>query len=119
MHVILITGAGEKAFVAGGDISTFADAGFPAGVFRTLMIESSRVAAVIGDPRVHAVQVRLDKGDAGGGIEDVADALLAHGFSTSSSPRLRNADRFHVRLRSAATSRATIRSRDRSSLSTS
>ena len=33
----------------------FADAGFPAGVFRTLMIESSRVAAVIGDPRVHAV----------------------------------------------------------------
>jgi succinate-semialdehyde dehydrogenase/glutarate-semialdehyde dehydrogenase len=35
--------------------SIFADAGFPAGVFRTLMIESSRVAAVIGDPRVHAV----------------------------------------------------------------
>ena len=33
----------------------FADAGFPAEVFRTLMIESSRVAAVIGDPRVHAV----------------------------------------------------------------
>jgi succinate-semialdehyde dehydrogenase/glutarate-semialdehyde dehydrogenase len=33
----------------------FADAGFPAGVFRTLMIESSRVAAVIGDPRIHAV----------------------------------------------------------------
>jgi succinate-semialdehyde dehydrogenase/glutarate-semialdehyde dehydrogenase len=33
----------------------FADAGFPAGVFRTLMIESSRVAGVIGDPRVHAV----------------------------------------------------------------
>ena len=35
--------------------SIFDDAGFPAGVFRTLMIESSRVAAVIGDPRVHAV----------------------------------------------------------------
>ena len=35
--------------------SIFVDAGFPAGVFRTLMIESSRVAAVIGDPRVHAV----------------------------------------------------------------
>ena len=33
----------------------FVDAGFPAGVFRTLMIESSRVAGVIGDPRVHAV----------------------------------------------------------------
>jgi len=27
VHVILITGAGEKAFVAGGDISTFADSG--------------------------------------------------------------------------------------------
>ena len=35
--------------------SIFVDAGFPAGVFRTLMIEASRVAAVIGDPRVHAV----------------------------------------------------------------
>jgi succinate-semialdehyde dehydrogenase/glutarate-semialdehyde dehydrogenase len=33
----------------------FADAGFPEGVFRTLMIESSRVATLIGDPRVHAV----------------------------------------------------------------
>jgi succinate-semialdehyde dehydrogenase/glutarate-semialdehyde dehydrogenase len=33
----------------------FADAGFPAGVFRTLMIESSRVAEVIADPRVQAV----------------------------------------------------------------
>jgi succinate-semialdehyde dehydrogenase/glutarate-semialdehyde dehydrogenase len=31
------------------------DAGFPAGVFRTLMIESARVADVIADPRVHAV----------------------------------------------------------------
>jgi succinate-semialdehyde dehydrogenase/glutarate-semialdehyde dehydrogenase len=30
-------------------------AGFPAGVFRTLMIESARVADVIADPRVHAV----------------------------------------------------------------
>jgi len=27
VHVVLITGAGEKAFVAGGDISTFAEAG--------------------------------------------------------------------------------------------
>ncbi|PLY02270.1 MAG: crotonase [Desulfuromonas sp.] len=27
VHVILITGAGDKAFVAGGDISTFAEAG--------------------------------------------------------------------------------------------
>ncbi|MGD2137020.1 MAG: NAD-dependent succinate-semialdehyde dehydrogenase [Gammaproteobacteria bacterium] len=35
--------------------SVFAEAGFPAGVFRTLMIQSSRVAAVIEDPRVHAV----------------------------------------------------------------
>jgi succinate-semialdehyde dehydrogenase/glutarate-semialdehyde dehydrogenase len=33
----------------------FTGAGIPAGVFRTLMIESSRVAAVIADPRVHAV----------------------------------------------------------------
>jgi succinate-semialdehyde dehydrogenase/glutarate-semialdehyde dehydrogenase len=33
----------------------FAEAGFPAGVFRTLMIESSRVAGVIADPRVQAV----------------------------------------------------------------
>ena len=33
----------------------FADAGFPTGVFRTLMIESSRVAGVIADPRVQAV----------------------------------------------------------------
>ena len=35
--------------------SVFADAGFPAGVFRTLMIPSSRVEGVIQDARVHAV----------------------------------------------------------------
>ena len=35
--------------------SVFAGAGFPDGVFRTLMIESSRVAGVIEDSRVHAV----------------------------------------------------------------
>jgi succinate-semialdehyde dehydrogenase/glutarate-semialdehyde dehydrogenase len=35
--------------------AVFTEAGFPAGVFRTLMIQSSRVAAVIEDPRVHAV----------------------------------------------------------------
>ncbi|MEJ2687853.1 MAG: aldehyde dehydrogenase family protein, partial [Gammaproteobacteria bacterium] len=33
----------------------FAEAGFPAGVFRTLMLPASRVAAVIEDPRVQAV----------------------------------------------------------------
>lgn len=31
------------------------DAGFPPGVFRTLMIESHQVANVISDPRIHAV----------------------------------------------------------------
>jgi succinate-semialdehyde dehydrogenase/glutarate-semialdehyde dehydrogenase len=35
--------------------SVFADAGFPAGVFRTLMIPSSQVESVIQDPRVQAV----------------------------------------------------------------
>jgi succinate-semialdehyde dehydrogenase/glutarate-semialdehyde dehydrogenase len=35
--------------------AVLADAGFPAGVFRTLMIGSSRVAGVIADPRVQAV----------------------------------------------------------------
>lgn len=35
--------------------SVFADAGFPAGVFRTLMIPSSQVEGVIQDARVHAV----------------------------------------------------------------
>jgi len=35
--------------------SVFCEAGFPAGVFRTLMIGSGQVAGVIGDPRVHAV----------------------------------------------------------------
>jgi succinate-semialdehyde dehydrogenase/glutarate-semialdehyde dehydrogenase len=35
--------------------SVFREAGFPEGVFRTLMIPSSRVADVIADPRVHAV----------------------------------------------------------------
>ncbi|UCC56429.1 MAG: NAD-dependent succinate-semialdehyde dehydrogenase [Gammaproteobacteria bacterium] len=35
--------------------SVFHEAGFPDGVFRTLMIQSSRVADVIADPRVHAV----------------------------------------------------------------
>ena len=35
--------------------SVFREAGFPEGVFRTLMIPSSRVAGVIADPRVHAV----------------------------------------------------------------
>lgn len=35
--------------------TVFAAAGFPEGVFRTLMIPSGRVAAVIEDPRVHAV----------------------------------------------------------------
>ena len=35
--------------------AVFADAGFPAGVFHTLMIPSSQVAGVIQDPRVHAV----------------------------------------------------------------
>jgi succinate-semialdehyde dehydrogenase/glutarate-semialdehyde dehydrogenase len=35
--------------------TVFAEAGFPQGVFRTLMIPSSQVAAVIEDVRVHAV----------------------------------------------------------------
>jgi len=35
--------------------SVFADAGFPAGVFRTLMIPSLQVEGVIQDPRVQAV----------------------------------------------------------------
>jgi succinate-semialdehyde dehydrogenase/glutarate-semialdehyde dehydrogenase len=35
--------------------SVFAEAGFPAGVFRTLMIPSSQVEGVIQDPRVQAV----------------------------------------------------------------
>jgi succinate-semialdehyde dehydrogenase/glutarate-semialdehyde dehydrogenase len=35
--------------------SVFREAGFPAGVFRSLMIQSSRVAGVIEDKRVHAV----------------------------------------------------------------
>ena len=35
--------------------TVFAEAGFPAGVFRTLMIPSARVAGVIQDPRVQAV----------------------------------------------------------------
>ena len=35
--------------------TVFREAGFPAGVFRSLMIPSSRVAAVIEDRRVHAV----------------------------------------------------------------
>ena len=35
--------------------TVFVEAGFPAGVFRTLMIPSSRVEGVIRDPRVHAV----------------------------------------------------------------
>jgi succinate-semialdehyde dehydrogenase/glutarate-semialdehyde dehydrogenase len=35
--------------------SVFEEAGFPGGVFRSLMITSSRVAAVIEDVRVHAV----------------------------------------------------------------
>ena len=35
--------------------SVFADAGFPAGVFRTLMIPSAQVEGVIQDPRVQAV----------------------------------------------------------------
>ncbi len=35
--------------------TVFADAGFPEGIFRTLMIPSSQVAGVIEDARVHAV----------------------------------------------------------------
>jgi len=35
--------------------SVFREAGFPEGVFRSLMIQSSRVARVIEDKRVHAV----------------------------------------------------------------
>ena len=35
--------------------TVFVEAGFPAGVFRTLMIPSARVKAVIEDPRVQAV----------------------------------------------------------------
>ena len=35
--------------------SVFREAGFPEGVFRTLMIPSRQVAGVINDPRVHAV----------------------------------------------------------------
>jgi len=35
--------------------SVFLEAGFPEGVFHTLLIEARRVADVIADPRVHAV----------------------------------------------------------------
>ncbi len=35
--------------------SVFREAGFPTGVFRTLMIRADQVARVIDDPRVHAV----------------------------------------------------------------
>jgi len=35
----------------------FQDAGFPAGVFATLLISSDQVAKVIADPRVHAISL--------------------------------------------------------------
>ncbi len=35
--------------------SVFTEAGFPAGVFRSLMISSAQVGGVIGDPRISAV----------------------------------------------------------------
>jgi len=35
----------------------FQDAGFPAGVFTTLLISSDQVAEVIADPRVHAISL--------------------------------------------------------------
>jgi succinate-semialdehyde dehydrogenase / glutarate-semialdehyde dehydrogenase len=35
--------------------AVFVEAGFPAGVFQTLLIGAERVVAVIADPRVHAV----------------------------------------------------------------
>jgi succinate-semialdehyde dehydrogenase/glutarate-semialdehyde dehydrogenase len=52
----------------------FTGAGIPDGVFRTLMIESSQVATVIGDPRVQAVT--LTGSDAAG--RQVAAAAGSH-----------------------------------------
>jgi succinate-semialdehyde dehydrogenase/glutarate-semialdehyde dehydrogenase len=53
----------------------FDEAGFPDGVFRTLMIPSGRVAGVIEDPRVHAVTLTGSE-PAGRQVAATAGAVL-------------------------------------------
>ncbi len=53
----------------------FRDAGFPNGVFRTLMIRADQVEAVIADPRVHAVTL-TGSDPAGRQVAAVAGAHL-------------------------------------------
>lgn len=53
----------------------FHEAGFPEGVFQTLLIGASRVAAVIRDPRVHAVTL-TGSGSAGRAVAAVAGEAL-------------------------------------------
>ena len=60
----------------------FTDAGFPPGVFRTLMISSRRVAAVIEDERVHAVTLT---GSEFAGRQVAACAGAPSGFKRMSS----------------------------------
>lgn len=55
--------------------AVFDEAGFPAGVFRTLMIPSGRVAGVIEDPRVHAVTLTGSE-PAGRQVAATAGAVL-------------------------------------------
>ncbi len=55
--------------------SVFLDAGFPEGVFQTLLIDAGRVATVIADPRVHAVTLTGSEA-AGRQVAAVAGANL-------------------------------------------
>ena len=55
--------------------SVFRDAGFPEGVFRTLMISASQVEGVIRDPRIHAVTLTGSE-PAGRKVAATAGAVL-------------------------------------------
>ncbi len=53
----------------------FREAGFPAGVFRTLMIRASQVKRVIDDPRIHAVTLTGSE-PAGRSVAEAAGANI-------------------------------------------
>lgn len=74
-NTILLKHASNVPQCAQAIEAIFQDAGFPPGVFRSLLIPSTQVETLIADPRVHAVTVTGSEG-AGRKIAAAAGAAL-------------------------------------------
>jgi succinate-semialdehyde dehydrogenase / glutarate-semialdehyde dehydrogenase len=74
-NAVLLKHASNVSLCALALADLFIDAGFPPGVFQTLLVGSDRVAALVRDPRIHAVSLTGSTA-AGRATAEIAGAAL-------------------------------------------